>query len=98
LEHELWDDSVELGALEAERLSLLAHTLLASAECTEVLDCLWNSSSLFFINLNNKGLRRKENIELKKKPIQRFVPSAKCTFFHGSKASKPKANAGGCYC
>lgn len=55
LEHELWDDSVELGALEAEWLSLLAHTLLAGAECTEVLDCLWNSSSLFIINMKNKG-------------------------------------------
>ena len=40
LQHELRDDTVELGALEVERLARLAHALLASAERTEVLDRL----------------------------------------------------------
>ena len=40
LEHEVRDDAVELGALVVERLSALAHALLARAERAEVLDSL----------------------------------------------------------
>ena len=46
LQHKLWDDSVELGALVRERLAGLANTLLAGAESTEVLDSLWGIFTL----------------------------------------------------
>ena len=41
LSHEAWDDTVELGSLEVEIFALCAHAFLASAECSEVLSCLW---------------------------------------------------------
>lgn len=42
LDHKLLDHSVERRALVVQRLARLAQSLLASAESTEVLDCLGN--------------------------------------------------------
>ncbi len=43
LEHELGDNSVEDGSLEVQGLAGLAHSLLASAESSEVLGSLGDS-------------------------------------------------------
>ena len=40
LTHELWDDAVEVAALEVQRLARLAHALLPRAESQEVLSSL----------------------------------------------------------
>ena len=37
LRHEVWNDAVELGALEVQRLARLTHAHLTSAKRTEVL-------------------------------------------------------------
>ena len=42
LNHKIWNDSVENGALVVKRLAGLANSLLASAESAEVLSSLWD--------------------------------------------------------
>ena len=42
LDHEVWDDTMELAALVVEWLAGLAHALLTSAEAAEVLSGLWD--------------------------------------------------------
>ncbi len=45
LEHEVGDHSVEDGVLEMKGLAALAHSLLASAQGSEILSCLGNCVS-----------------------------------------------------
>lgn len=64
LQHKLWDDSVELGALVSERLALLTDTLLAGAESTEVLDSLRHGAALE----RKKRKRRKKRMTWHNEP------------------------------
>jgi hypothetical protein len=45
LQHELWDDPMEVRILEMQPLPGLAFALLSSAEGTKVLHCLWHCLS-----------------------------------------------------
>ena len=55
LSHEARNDSVELGSLEVKRPTLCTHTLLASAETTEVLSSFW---SICIIKSDDQSLSR----------------------------------------